>query len=153
MATVPAAACETPVPDPVAAVVTLTLGHCFSVWVTHRLNSGYKRLEPVSCSETALVGQCCRLWSVAAELDELDEELDELEEEQAPKSRAQAPRVDTITPALSRRDPRTTSALAECVGVDMKDGTPFGWTIVVVGGRRGSGAWAWRGGVGDEAGR
>ncbi len=40
MLTVPAAADEMPVPDPVEAVVMETLGHSFSIWAVHRLNKG-----------------------------------------------------------------------------------------------------------------
>ena len=40
MLTVPAAADEMPVPEPVDAVVIDTLGHCFWICAVHRLNSG-----------------------------------------------------------------------------------------------------------------
>src|ERR1700680_2501120 len=66
MFTVPAAADEIPVPEPVAAVVIDTLGHaCWIFWV-HRLNKGYSRLDPVSWRAAELVGQFSRLWRVAA---------------------------------------------------------------------------------------
>jgi hypothetical protein len=66
MFTVPAAADEIPVPEPVDAVVIDTLGHSFWIWAVHKLNSGYSRLEPVSCRATGLVGQFSRLESETA---------------------------------------------------------------------------------------
>src|ERR1700681_3971236 len=66
MFTVPAAADEIPVAEPVAAVVIDTLGHaCWIFWV-HRLNKGYSRLDPVSWRAVEVVGQFSRLWRVAA---------------------------------------------------------------------------------------
>jgi hypothetical protein len=47
-------------------VVIDTLGHSFWICAVHRLNSGYSRLDPVSCRETELVGQFSRLFSEAA---------------------------------------------------------------------------------------
>src|SRR5580700_11940879 len=66
MFTVPAAADEIPVPEPVDAVVIDTLGHSFWICAVHRLNKGYSRLDPVSCRATGLVGQFSRLDSETA---------------------------------------------------------------------------------------
>src|ERR1700722_12659191 len=66
MLTVPAAADEMPVPDPVDAVLIETAGHCFLISAVQRLNRGYSRLDPVSCRAAELVGQFSRLWSDAA---------------------------------------------------------------------------------------
>ena len=66
MFTVPAAADEMPVPEPVEAVVIETLGHCFWICAVHRLNNGYSRLDPVSWRATELVGQFSRLGSETA---------------------------------------------------------------------------------------
>src|ERR1700724_3832618 len=66
MLTVPAAADEMPVPEPVAAVVIDTVGHSFWICAVHRLKSGNNRLEPVSWSATAVVGHFWRLCRDAA---------------------------------------------------------------------------------------
>src|SRR5580704_6917702 len=66
MLAVPVAAAVRPAPEPVDAVWTLTLGHWVLICLTHRLNSGNRRLEPVSCNETDVVGQFSRLVGDAA---------------------------------------------------------------------------------------
>src|SRR5580704_148424 len=66
MLAVPVDAAVTPAPEPVDAVCTVTLGHSLAIWATQALNSGNKRLEPVSCRVTADVGQFSRLAGVAA---------------------------------------------------------------------------------------
>jgi hypothetical protein len=64
--TVPVAADEIPVPDPVAAVVTAIFGNFAFAPVTQRLNSGYSKLDPVSSKDTDDVGAfASRLCSVA----------------------------------------------------------------------------------------
>src|ERR1700722_17361123 len=66
MLTVPLAASATPVPEPVDPVVTVTSGHCVFTCATHKLNRGKRRLDPVSCSVPAEVGQFSGLAKVAA---------------------------------------------------------------------------------------
>src|SRR5580658_8621524 len=61
MLAVPVSAAWRPAPDPVEAVCTDTAGHSLWICWTHRLNSGKRRLEPDSWSDTVDVGQFSRL--------------------------------------------------------------------------------------------
>src|SRR5580658_7209459 len=61
MLAVPVSAAWRPAPEPVDAVCTDTAGHSLWICWTHRLNSGKRRLEPDSWSDTVEVGQFSRL--------------------------------------------------------------------------------------------
>src|SRR5665213_1985659 len=108
MLAVPVSAAVTPAPDPVDAVCTVTLGQSLAICWTHRLNSGKSRLEPVSCSDTAVVGQFSRLESDTADVVDGDVEGEELggafDEPQAAARRATP--ASTITDRAARRRPR-----------------------------------------------
>jgi hypothetical protein len=68
--------------------------------VAHDLNSGWRRVEPASVTETGVVGHCWRLDSfTAAVVDVVEDELDEL---QAASMTAPAASTDS-TPAFPRR--------------------------------------------------
>jgi len=132
MFTVPAAADEMPVPEPVDAVVMETLGHCFWMSAVHELNRGYNRLEPVSWRATGLVGQFSRLESetaavvvvveaVVVEVLALGEEL------HAARRTADAATTDiTVTPPRRRARCLGVPGVGDAEGrVDMTDGAPF----------------------------
>jgi hypothetical protein len=131
MFTVPAAADEMPVPDPVAAVVIDTLGHSFWICAVHRLNNGYNSVDPVSWRATGLVGQFCRLCrEAAAVVVEVEEggvaEGDELH---AANSTADAVRADNKATPPKRPVRRLGTPRGRAVEgrVDMTGEAPFDW--------------------------
>jgi hypothetical protein len=131
MFTVPAAADEMPVPEPVAAVVIDTLGHSFWICAVQRLNKGYSKVDPVSCSATALVGQFSRLCSEAAavvvDVEEGGEALGV--ELHAARTTAEAATIDSMATPPNRPVPRFRTPRDGAVEgrVDMTGEAPFDW--------------------------
>jgi hypothetical protein len=74
MSAVPPAADEMPVPEPVPAVVTVTCGNVVLYCGTHRLNSGYSSVLPVS--DNAIDEDAGELGSALAAADDEDAALD-----------------------------------------------------------------------------
>jgi hypothetical protein len=127
MFTVPAAADEMPVPDPVAAVVIDTLGHSFWIWAVHRLNSGNNRLDPVSWSATEVVGHFWRLCrDAAAVVVDVVEDVAEGDELHAAKATADAASADNTATRRERPVRCSGDAAGAAKGrVDMTGEAPF----------------------------